>query len=169
MGKDFLRVEDVARACHEATRALRAGLGDYSVPPWDVAGAWERQAARDVTQFVFDHPLATAEQVHEQWRAGLVAAGWKRGAAKRPETLEHPDLASWATLPPARRAPSILFLAVAAALSPLVVPGEDEPRAAIPESHPVVATLAVPTRIVTEGTAIPLTPSGEDLKPLRRG
>jgi hypothetical protein len=40
-----------------------------------------------------------AQNVHEQWAAGRIAAGWKFGAERNESTKEHPSLIAYNELP----------------------------------------------------------------------
>jgi len=115
-----LTIEDVAKACHEANRALCEAVGDRSQRPWAEAEPWRRESAVAGVEFRYANPDATPADQHEAWSAAKRAAGWGYGPEKDPAALRHPCLVPYDDLPPEQRAKDSLFAAVAAALRPLV-------------------------------------------------
>ena len=117
----MLTISDIAKACHEANRALCAALGDNSQVPWEEAPAWQRDSAINGVQFNLDNPAAPASASHDSWLAEKEATGWKYGPVKDAEKKEHPCFVPYEQLPKEQQAKDHLFKAVCGALAPLVL------------------------------------------------
>jgi hypothetical protein len=117
---NHLTVTAIAAVCHEANRALCAGLGDYSQPTWPEAPEWQVQSAVTGVKFNLANPDAPASASHDSWLAEKERDGWKYGEVKDPEKKEHPCFVPYEALPEAQQAKDHLFKAVVAALASLV-------------------------------------------------
>ncbi|KAF0218807.1 MAG: hypothetical protein FD174_2590 [Geobacteraceae bacterium] len=115
-----MTVSDIAKTCHEANRALCAGLGDNSQMPWEEAEAWQRDSAINGVLFNLANPDAPASASHDSWLEEKRAAGWKFGTVKDAEKKEHPCFVPYEALPVEQQAKDHLFKAIVAALAPLV-------------------------------------------------
>lgn len=108
-------IEACARAAHEANRAYCLAIGDSSQQAWDEAPDWQRSSARNgVAGALADN---TPAQIHESWLAEKAGSGWKYGALKDPERLEHPCMVPYDELLPEQRAKDAVFLAVVRAMA----------------------------------------------------
>ena len=74
MAVDILRI---ARACHEANRALCASFGDHSQLPWDQAEQWQRDSAIAGVKFRLENPDAGDDCQHSAWMKDKIDNGWK--------------------------------------------------------------------------------------------
>lgn len=115
-----MKIEDVARICHEANKALCETQGDMSQVSWDDAPAWQRESAAKGVEFCLTHPDAPASANHESWLKEKEAQGWKYGPVKDAEHLEHPCFVPYDQLPPEQQAKDYLFKAVCSGLSKYV-------------------------------------------------
>ena len=115
-----MKVEDVARICHEANESLCVTQGDFSQPSWDDAPEWQRTSAINGVNFHLDNPDATPENSHENWLKEKEADGWKYGAVKNPDTKEHPCFVPYSELPPEQQAKDYLFRSIVHGLSKFV-------------------------------------------------
>lgn len=115
-----MKVEDIARVCHETNRSLCLALGEVAGAAWALAGVEIRASAKAGVEYALAHPEATPEEMHERWCAARRAAGWSRGPVKDEHLREHPLLAPYAELGAVDRTKDRLFLAVVRALAPLV-------------------------------------------------
>lgn len=106
------RIEEIARACHEANRGYCAALGDHSQPSWFEAPMWMRQSAINGVKFALANPQVTPEQSHESWLAEKRAAGWTWGPVKDASLKQHPCFVPYAELPVEQRAKDHIFLGV---------------------------------------------------------
>lgn len=110
-------VDQIAEVCHEANRILTKHVADVPVQPsWSDAPEEMRVSTTVGVRFMIDNPDATAEQSHEDWSKGKVAAGWKYGPVKDEVAKTHPALIAYADLPEGTRRKDALFRAVVAAL-----------------------------------------------------
>ena len=111
-----MKVEDVARVCHEANRAYCQTLGDMSQTSWEEAPEWQKESAICGVRLHTDNPDAGPEASHVSWMAQKVADGWVYGPEKRPEKKEHPCLVPFSSLPREQQLKDVLFRSVVHAL-----------------------------------------------------
>ena len=113
MAVDILRI---ARACHEANRALCASFGDHSQLPWDQAEQWQRDSAIAGVKFRLKNPDAGDDCQHNAWMQDKIDNGWKYGTKKDAELKEHPCIVPFDQLPPEQKAKDAIFSAIVNAL-----------------------------------------------------
>jgi len=118
--KGLMDFFSIAKVCHEANRALCAGLGDNSQLPWEDAPQWQRDSAVNGVRFNIDNPDAPASASHDSWLAQKREEGWQYGPVKDPEKKEHPCFVPYEALPAGQQAKDHLFKAVVAALASLL-------------------------------------------------
>lgn len=106
------RIEEIARACHEAYRGYCTAMGDHSQPSWFEAPMWMRQWAVNSVKFALANPQVTPEQAHERWLTEKRAAGWTWGPVKDASLKQHPCFVPYAELPVEQRAKDHIFLGV---------------------------------------------------------
>lgn len=114
-----MNIEDIAKVCHEANKALCEGLGDTSQVPWEEAPQWQKDSAIDGVRFNIRHPRSPASASHENWLKEKEADGWRYGAVKDAEKKEHPCFVPYEELPLEQQAKDHLFKSIVAILSPL--------------------------------------------------
>jgi len=117
-----MQIEDVAKICHEANRALCEALGDLSQKPWAEAEEWQRDSAVKGVRYFIGHPTAPDSAQHDAWCNDKYAAGWTFGVEKDPTDKRHPCLVSFDQLPREQQAKDVLFKAVCRAIVPLLWP-----------------------------------------------
>lgn len=115
-----MKVEDVARICHEANESLCVTQGDFSQPSWDDAPDWQKKSALNEVNFHLDNPDAGTDDSHNSWLAEKEADGWKYGEVKDPDKKEHPCFVPYDQLPPEQQAKDYLFRGIVHALTPFV-------------------------------------------------
>lgn len=111
-----LKLDDVARVCHEANRALCQAFGDHSQPSWEDAPEWQRISARmgvDLHQSGDFGPEAS----HISWMHQKITDGWVYGPEKDPEKKTHPCIVPFDQLPPEQQAKDYVFRAIVHAMS----------------------------------------------------
>lgn len=106
-------VSEVARCCHEAVRALAACYGDFSIPSWDAAPAWQVESACHGVAQLIHNPSLTPKELHELWMQHKLDEGWRYGSTKDPTQKTHPCLVPYDQLPAVQRAKDHVFRAVA--------------------------------------------------------
>lgn len=113
-------IEQVARICHQANKALCEANGDTSQVHWEDAPEWQRQSAISGVCFHMVRPGAGPEASHENWMAKKLAEGWTYGPEKDPERKQHPLLVAFEDLPPHQQAKDMLFSNVVASVRNLI-------------------------------------------------
>ncbi len=111
-----MKVEEIARVCHEVNRAYCQALGDDSQRPWEEAPVWQMQSALTGVQLQIDNLDSKPEDFHNSWIKEKQENGWVYGKVKDPEAKTHPCLMTFDELPAEQRAKDSLFLAVVRAL-----------------------------------------------------
>jgi hypothetical protein len=119
-----MQIEQIARICHEANKALCESVNEFSQRSWEDAEEWQRESAVKGVQFALANPNAPASAQHDAWMADKIAQGWEWGAEKDSERKTHPCLVSFEQLPPEQQAKDHLFKAVVHALAPFVANGD---------------------------------------------
>ena len=112
-----MKIDDIARVCHEVNAAYCRALGDDSQPAWEDAAAWQRDSALNGVRMHLADPHAGVEASHKVWCAEKLEAGWIFGPTKDPEKKTHPCLVPFSDLPREQRAKDHLFRGVVLALS----------------------------------------------------
>lgn len=108
-----MKIELIARTCHEANRAYCAAVGDMSQTSWDDAPDWQRASAILGVEFIRDNPDAGPSASHESWLAQKTADGWSYGATKDPDMKTHPCFVPYDDLPTEQKAKDYIFGAIA--------------------------------------------------------
>jgi hypothetical protein len=110
-------IEQIARTCHEANRALCLAYGDTSQVAWEDAPDDIKASAIDGVRYTVDHPEATPEDSHSNWCAFKIGDGWVYGLVKDADKKTHPCLVAYAKLPAEQRAKDYVFQAIVGALT----------------------------------------------------
>lgn len=107
-----MKVESVAKICHETNRAYCVTIGDMSQLCWEEAPQWQRDSAIKGVEFRIANPKATPADMHESWMKEKATAGWVYGDVKDPEKKQHPCMQPYEKLPLDQRRKDYLFSAV---------------------------------------------------------
>lgn len=110
-------LEDIAKICHEANRALCETQGDFSQVRWEDAPQWQRDSAIAGIKWRQEHPDAPDSAQHDQWMADKIKDGWVYGEVKDSEKKTHPCLVPFDQLPFEQQAKDFLFVGIVVALS----------------------------------------------------
>lgn len=106
-----MKIEDVARICHEVNRAYCKSIGDDSQTSWEDAPEWQKTSAMNGVVYHLDNDV-TPEMSHENWRKEKMETGWIYGPIKDPEKKEHPCIVPYSELLIEQRIKDYLFKAV---------------------------------------------------------
>lgn len=104
-----MKIEAIAKICHEANKAYCESLGDTSQKSWEEADDWQRQSSIDGVRFRLSHPEAPVSAQHDAWMGEKIATGWIWGPAKNAEVKTHPSLKPFNELSVEEQAKDILF------------------------------------------------------------
>lgn len=107
-----LRLEAIARICHEANAALCQAFGDNSQLHWQEAPQWQRDSAVAGVEFHIANPDASASASHDAWLAHKRAEGWTYGPVKDAEAKTHPCIVPFHDLPPEQQAKDFVFRSI---------------------------------------------------------
>lgn len=124
-----MRIEEIAKVCHEVNRAYCLSIGDASQPAWEDAPQWQRDSAIKGVEFHLSGET-TPEQSHESWMKEKVATGWTYGPIKDPDKKEHPCMVPYDQLPLEQRTKDYLFKSVVDSFR-----GEDKPQNPVIENN----------------------------------
>ena len=102
---------NIARICHEASRAYYRSIGDDSQLPWSNAPAWQRGSAIDCVQFYLAGEI-TSEQCHEEWLRLKEQDGWMLGSTVDFKRKTHPCLVPYSQLTEEQKMKDKLFTAI---------------------------------------------------------
>lgn len=106
-----MKVEDIAKVCHNVNKAYCESNGDMSQPLWEDAPDWQRESAIQGVNFHLENDV-TPEMSHENWLKGKVEQGWVYGKTKDPELKTHPCIMRYDELPKYQRTKDLLFKSV---------------------------------------------------------
>ena len=107
-----MTADDIALMAHEMIRAFNAFHGDTSLPAWDHAPAWQREATFDQVRFHTDNPDADDAATHDAWMARARRAGWTWGPVKDAQLKQNPAMVPFDQLSPADQITDRLFRTV---------------------------------------------------------
>lgn len=116
-----MKIEHIAKICHEANRAFCQTIGDDTQPSWELAPDWQTDSAINGVRFHIDNPDAGPEGSHENWMKEKLAAGWQYGEVKNASLRLHPCMVPYDQLPELQRAKDAIFVGIVHALKHLVV------------------------------------------------
>lgn len=111
------RIEQIAKVCHEANRALCENFGDYCQMSWEEADEWQRQSAIKGVEFALANPDASASAQHDAWMRDKLRDGWTVGTKKDALKKTHPCMVPYEQLPFYQRIKDHLFRGVVAAFA----------------------------------------------------
>jgi len=107
-----MRVEDIAKLCHEVNKSYCESLGDMSQPSWLDAPEWQQKSAIKGVEFHLENENTSPSDSHNSWLKEKAADGWKYGDIKDPEKKEHPCFVSYDQLPLYQQSKDYIFKAI---------------------------------------------------------
>jgi hypothetical protein len=118
-----MKLEKIARVCHEVNRAYCQSLGDHSQPAWEDAPQWQKDSAMLGVKLHTEKNVGP-EASHGSWMAQKVLDGWVYGPEKNPDAKTHHCIVPFDMLPREQQAKDFIFRAVVHALRS-VAPADD--------------------------------------------
>jgi hypothetical protein len=112
-----MTVEQIAKVCHQANKALCEANGDMSQLEFEDAPYWQKQSTIKGVKFNQENPEAPASSIHDSWLREKEAAGWKYGPVKNFDKKEHPCFVPYEDLPKSDQVKDYLFQAIVDSLS----------------------------------------------------
>lgn len=112
-----VRVDRIARVCHEVNKAYCEALGDSSQLAWEDCPEWQKSSARLGVELHLGNHDAGAAASHASWYAQKDAEGWVWGPVKDPERKQHPCMVAFEDLPREQQAKDYIFRGVVLALA----------------------------------------------------
>ena len=114
---NLIKLNDIARVCHEANRAWCISNGDNSQVGWEDAPDWQRQSSIESVIFRMKNPNAKLSSQHDKWMKDKIEAGWVYGPVKDADKKEHPCIVPYAELSEFDKRKDALFAAIVLALT----------------------------------------------------
>lgn len=114
-----MKIDDIARVCHEANRVLQIVQDDPSIPvsePWLDLDEETKQSACVGVRGILDGN--DARESHATWMQFKLDNGWTLGSVKDHEAKTHPLLVPYDQLPEEQQLKDHLFQAIVLALAP---------------------------------------------------
>ncbi len=115
-----MKIEQVAKICHEANRALCETNGDNSQKSWDEAEQWQRDSAINGVKFTLDNPDDGEDAQHNSWMKEKTDEGWVYGEVKDPTAKTHPCIVPYQQLPAEQQAKDYLFKGIVNSLTKFI-------------------------------------------------
>jgi len=107
-----MKVSEVAKIAHQASKAYCEVLGDMSQADWEEAPDWQKESVENGVLFVLGNPSVSPEASHENWLRLKEKEGWVYGPVKNAEKKEHPCMLPYAALPEEQRIKDVLFCSI---------------------------------------------------------
>lgn len=85
-----MKIEEIARICHQVNKAYCESLGDYSQKDWEDAPDWQKQSMINGVEFRIKFPDAKPNESHDNWLLKKQKDGWVYGEKKDESLKTHP-------------------------------------------------------------------------------
>ena len=108
----ILRMEQIAKTCHEVNKVYCESIGDFTQVEWDKAPQWQKDSAIDGVAYLFKNPNSTCEDIHENWMKAKKDDGWRFGIVKDAYAKTHPCLIPYNFLSAEQRMKDTLFISI---------------------------------------------------------
>jgi len=107
-----MKIEEIAKVCHQVNKAYCMSLGDYSQNHWESAPQWQKDSAINGVKFSIDNPDDGPESSHNNWLKEKVDGGWVYGEVKNEGLKTHPCCVPYNELPTQQKAKDYIFKAI---------------------------------------------------------
>lgn len=111
-----LKIEQIAKICHEANKYWCEANGDYSQKHWEDAEQWQKESAINGVIFKLNNPNAGDDAQHNAWMNDKIKDGWVYDEVKDVNKKTHPCIVPFNKLPEFQRKKDSLFCAIVEAL-----------------------------------------------------
>jgi len=101
-------IEQLASLCYTAYAVYLSGQG-VSVPAWEDANEFSKQASVSDVNNILTNIERTAEDVHVDWKSDKEKNGWVYGVNFNSRQKIHPDLVAYSSLPASRLQKDIIY------------------------------------------------------------
>jgi hypothetical protein len=108
----ILRMEQIAKTCHEVNKVYCESIGDFTQVEWDEAPQWQKDSAIEGVRYLVSNIDATAEDIHENWMKAKKEDGWRFGIVKDADAKTHPCLIPYNFLSAEQRMKDTLFISI---------------------------------------------------------
>ena len=116
----MIKIEDIAKTCHEANKCLCESVGDMSQSNWNNAEQWQRDSAIAGVLYFIENQDSPDSSQHDAWCKDKFNDGWIYGKVKDGVEKTHPCLVDFHELPLYQQAKDTLFKAVCKTMVPLL-------------------------------------------------
>lgn len=106
-----VKIELIAKICHNVNKAYCENQNDFSQPSWEEAPEWQKTSAFNGVKFHLENDV-TPEMSHENWLKQKLEEGWVYGKEKSADLKTHPCIKRYDELPKFQRTKDCLFKAV---------------------------------------------------------
>lgn len=109
-------LEEIARVCHEANRAMQRNLNEPGRSMlWDLESDFVKENTINGVRLI--RLGYSKEEMHAEWCERMQEGGWKWGPVKDRLKLEHPCLVAYRDLPSTQRHKTEVIRAIVVTLS----------------------------------------------------
>lgn len=118
----FEIIDNIARICHEANRALQISINDEVISKsWDETPSNIKSSAYSGIYFVLENENCSPEELHNKWMNDKIIHGWSYGNKKDEIKKTHPCINIYGKLPMTQKLKDNLFRTMVLTLKMLMV------------------------------------------------
>lgn len=116
-----MKIEDLARACHEINKIYCESIGDFSHPHWEDAPEWQKESHINAVEshFLYGSEIPP-NKLHDLWLYDKLKSGWKYGIEKNTELKTHPNLLPYENLKKEDKFKDVLSAKIISTLFPFI-------------------------------------------------
>ncbi len=105
----LLKIEEIARICHEINKSYCESLDDFSQVSWEDAPDWQKSSAIQGVIYHINNKNISPEDSHKNWLKQKELEGWSYGKIKDVDKKQHPCFLPYNELPLEQRAKDYIF------------------------------------------------------------
>jgi RyR domain len=111
-----IKIENIAKVCHEANRIWCKVNGDNSQKTWEEAEEWQHESSLIQVKYRLENPEGGSDMQHNSWMKEKIENGWVYGEVKNSKAKTHPCIVPFEELPEFQKKKDALFCAIVDAL-----------------------------------------------------